>query len=179
MRQRGGNDATVGYCVEAIDQSGYRGEKVTFNTDQEPSILALKKAVSAARVGETVPIESPVRASKSNGMMGGAVRIWQDQLRTIKHFTEARLGKRITADGALFSWLIPYCADILNKFRLGSDGRTQYERVTSHKSKHFVIGVGEVVDFILETTKAAGIRHIAEWAKEYSLGMRGGRQNTS
>ena len=56
VRQKGANDATVKYCVETIDQSAYRGEKVTFKTDQEPSILALKKAVSAARVGETVPI---------------------------------------------------------------------------------------------------------------------------
>ena len=74
------------------------------------STSACKKTVSAASVGETVPIEFPVRASKSNGMMGGAVRIWQDQLRTIKHCTESRLGKRITADGALSPGLIPYCA---------------------------------------------------------------------
>jgi hypothetical protein len=34
VRQKGANDATVKYCVETIDQSGYRGEKVTFKTDQ-------------------------------------------------------------------------------------------------------------------------------------------------
>ena len=41
--------------------------------------------------GETVPIESPVRASKSNGMMEGAIRRWLEQLRTIKHFMEAEM----------------------------------------------------------------------------------------
>ena len=81
------------------------------------------------------------------------MNVWQGQLRTIKHFTEERLGKRIEVDGALFSWLIPYCADILNKFRVGKDGRTPYERITAHKSKHFIIGFGEVVDFIIETDK--------------------------
>ena len=54
-------------------------------SDKEPSILALQKAVSAERVGETVPIESPVRASKSNGRMENAVKVWQEQLRTVKH----------------------------------------------------------------------------------------------
>ena len=84
--------------VSTIGQSGHRGEKVTFKSDQEPSILLFKKALSAARGGETVPIDSSVRAPKSNGMIERAVRIWQDQLRTIKHFTEARLGKRIIID---------------------------------------------------------------------------------
>jgi hypothetical protein len=53
---------------DILDQSGYEGEKLTFETDQQPSIVALKRAVAAARTGETVPIESPVRASQSNGM---------------------------------------------------------------------------------------------------------------
>ena len=108
----------------------------------------MKKAVSASRMGETVPIESPIRASKSNGMMEGAVRRWQEQLRTIKHYTEAKLGKRIEVDSPMFSWLIPYCADIINKFRVGADGRTAYERITSHKCKSFVVGFGETVDYI-------------------------------
>ena len=43
---------------------------------------------------------------------------------------------------------------------MGNDGRTPYERITSHKSKHFIIGFGEVVDFILETDK--GNRHKAD-----------------
>ncbi len=61
------------YVKDILDQSGYQGEKFTFKTDQEPSIVALKRAVAAARTGETVPIESPVRASQSNGMMESAI----------------------------------------------------------------------------------------------------------
>ena len=154
VKQKGVSEQVVQYGVGVVDQSAYRGEKITFKTDQEPSIVALKSAVSAARMGETVPIESPARASKSNGMMEAAIRVWQDQLRTIKHFTEARLGRRIEVDGALFSWLIPFCADIINKFRVGADGRTAYERITAHKCKHFVLGFCEMVDFIPETDKS-------------------------
>ena len=78
-------------------------------------------------MGETVPVKSPVRDSKSNGMMEGAIRIWQGQLRTIKHFTESKTKRRIEVDGVLLSWLIPFVAEIFNKFRLGSDGRTAYK----------------------------------------------------
>ena len=59
----------VKHFTNILGQSGYEGEKVTLKSDQEVSVTALKRAVAAARVGETVPIESPVRASKSNGMM--------------------------------------------------------------------------------------------------------------
>ena len=64
-------------------------------------MVALKKAVAAARTGETVPIESPVRASQSNGRMEGAIGIWQGQVRTIKHDTdtEAMIKRRIEVDG--------------------------------------------------------------------------------
>ena len=48
------------YGVGTIEQSGYIEEKLTFQSDQEPSIVALKNAIAAARVGGTVPIESPV-----------------------------------------------------------------------------------------------------------------------
>ena len=160
VEQKGVTESVVKYVAGILDQSGYRGQKITFKTDQEPSIIALKRAIAAERVGETVPIESPVRASKSNGRMENAVKTWQEQLRTIKHHVEARLGKRIEVDGVLFSWLIPYVTEILNKFKVGIDGVTAYEKITSHKCKHFVVGFGEAVDFILETNK--GNQHKAD-----------------
>ena len=45
--------------------------------DQEVSKVALKRALATASPGETVPIESPVRASKNNGRMEGAVGIFE------------------------------------------------------------------------------------------------------
>ena len=113
--RKGPSEPVVKYVKDVLDQSGYEGQQITFKSDQEPSIVALKRAVAAARTGETVPIESPVRASKSNGMMEAAIGVWQGQLRTIKHYTESKMKKRIEVDGVLFSWLIPYVTEILNK----------------------------------------------------------------
>ena len=143
----------VKHFKNILDQSGYEGEKITMKSDQEVSVVALKRAVAAARNGETVPIESPVRASQSNGRMEGAIGIWQGQVRTIKHFSEAMFKQRIEINSVLFSWLVPFCAEIMNKFKIGSDGRTSYERITGHKCRHQVIGFAESVDFILETNK--------------------------
>ena len=154
VRQKGATNAVVKYVAGILDQSGYQGQRITMKSDQEPSIVALKTAVAAARVGETIPIESPVRASKSNGKMENAIKLWQEQLRTIKHYTESKLKKRIEVDGAIFSWLVPYVSEILNKFKVGLDGVTAYERTTAHRCRHFVVGFCEVVDFILETDKS-------------------------
>ena len=145
--------AIVKYFKEVLDKSGYEGEKVTLKSDQEVSIVALKRAVAAARSGEAAPIESPVRSSQSNGRMEGAVGIWQGQVRTIKHYTESQLGKRIQVDGVIYSWLVAFCADSMNKYKTGPDGRTAYENITNHKCRQIVVGFGEVVDYILEPAK--------------------------
>ena len=103
IKSKAVTQSIVKYFKDLLDQSGYEWEKITMKSDQEPSILALKRAVAAARSGETVPIESPVRSSKSNGKMEGAIGIWQGQIRTIKHFTEEKLKKRIEVDGVMYS----------------------------------------------------------------------------
>ena len=41
----------VKYFKDILDQSGYIGEKITMKSDQEPSVVALKRAVAAARTG--------------------------------------------------------------------------------------------------------------------------------
>ena len=41
----------------------------------------------------------------------------------------------------------------MNKYKVRSDGRTAYERITAHKCRQQVIGFAEYVDFILETDK--------------------------
>ena len=149
VESKGPSEPIVKYVKGVLGMSGYEGETITCKTDQEPSIIALERAVAAIRNGETVPIESPVRASKSNGNMENAVGRWQGQLRTINHYVEKRLGRRIEVDGILFGWLIPYVIEILNKFRVGPDGRTAYERITGHKGRHMAIGFAESVDFML------------------------------
>ena len=64
---KGTDEEAVKWLVDIIEEMGYVGEKIVLKSDQEPSILALKRAVAVTRDGQTCPIESPVRESKSNG----------------------------------------------------------------------------------------------------------------
>ena len=47
----------------------------------------------------------------------------------------------------------PFCADVMNKYKIGPDGRTAYDNITGHKCKQVAIGFVEVVDYILEPSK--------------------------
>lgn len=58
----------------AISNLGYAHVKIAIKSDQESSIVALREAVSAKRVGPTIPLNSPKKESQANGAMERAVR---------------------------------------------------------------------------------------------------------
>ena len=47
VESKGPSEPIVKYVKGVLDMSGYEVEKITFKTDQEPSIIALKRAVAA------------------------------------------------------------------------------------------------------------------------------------
>ena len=98
---KGPTEEAVKWSVAKMDESGYRSQKVTLKSDQEESIMAVKRAIAATRVAESVPIESPVRASKSNGRVENAIKVWHKQVRTIKHHVETRIKRKIRTDSPL------------------------------------------------------------------------------
>ena len=52
VRTKTVTEQIVKYFKGVLDQSGDEGENMMMKTDQEPSIIALKRAVAAARSGE-------------------------------------------------------------------------------------------------------------------------------
>ena len=60
------------------------GERFAIKTDQEEAILAFKRGLAIARKAVTVPIESPVRASTSNGKVERAIQSWQSNARVLR-----------------------------------------------------------------------------------------------
>ena len=58
------------------------------------------------------------------------------------------MGKIIEVDEILFGWLIPYVTEIINKFKVGADGRTAYERITGHRDRHVAMCFAKNVEFV-------------------------------
>ena len=153
VRSKGAVPFVVNWCVETLDVAGYSNTDITMKSDQGPAILAFKSAIAANRAGKTAMIDSPVRESKSNGAVEGAVRIWQGQFRTLRHYFERCIGRTVPTDNVLFGWLVVWTAEILLKYRIRKDGRTSYEAMTKHRCTHQAVAFGERVQFKLATDK--------------------------
>ena len=171
VQNKGAVPYVIKWLVGVLDTAGYRGEKISMKSDQEPAILGLKKAVAAARMGETFLIDSPVRESKANGAVERAVRSWQGQVRTIKHYFERCTSKKLDIEHPLFQWLEMWSADIINKFRLREDGRTAYEVMSGHRCRHQVIAFGEAVQFKFTTDKNKRHKAEVEWNDGVFVGV--------
>lgn len=113
---------------------------VIFKEDQEKAITTfineLKKEYSMA--GE----ERSHRCTKqTHGVAERGVQSVEDMVRVMRISLEERIGGRIPIGHHIMAWLVPHCADLLNKLEVGHDGRTAYERLRCKQNK------GELVEF--------------------------------
>ena len=81
----------VQYVKGTVDEAGCSGTPISLRSDQEESIMALKRAVAIYRQAETVMLESPARSSKANGAAERDVRYWAAHLMTIRHHVKRRM----------------------------------------------------------------------------------------
>ena len=122
VNEKGPTESAVKWLVSKLDQAGCRGTKVVLKSDQEESIVALKKAVAIKRQAQTVSIESPVRDSQANGNAERAVRTWAAQMRTMRHHLEHRLQHKIPIFSALMTWLVSWSAEVICRYRIQANG---------------------------------------------------------
>ena len=45
----------------------------------------------------------------------------------------------------MFSLLVVWAAEVMNKFKVQEDGRFTYEAITKHKCTHLAVGFGELI----------------------------------
>ena len=119
---KGPTESVAKWCCSRSEDSGYAGSKVTVKTDQQETNIASRTAIAAARIGDTVPINLAVRCSKSNGRMEGSIRRWQGQLRALRHDFESKLKRQLFSTSAMFSWLVVWAAEVINKLKVQEDG---------------------------------------------------------
>ena len=113
-------------------------------TDGEPAIIALQNRIQALREGRTVPRNPPAYNPQSNGPCEKAVHDVTAHLRTLKLALESRLKVEIDDNLPIVQWMIEHAVFLLNKFGVGPDGMTPFERLTGRKWKRPVLEVGEV-----------------------------------
>ena len=128
-----------------LEHMGYKGCRVSVKSDQENSVMAVKRSVAEWRSAPTSMIEAPVRESKCNGKMERAVQNFQGQLRTLKLSLEDSIGAKIDVRSRIFGWLCTWACTSLNRYHVGVDGLTAFARVTGTQCSRPIAEFGEQV----------------------------------
>ena len=75
----------------------------------------------------------------------GRARYSVGQVRVLKDALEARWKREIATEECVVPWIVEWAAHTLNRFEVGKDGRTAFERRKGKKARHLGIEFGEAV----------------------------------
>jgi len=142
VRKKGNENEEAARIIKDIEKMGSIG-KIIVKTDQEPSTLAVAKEIKRLRLPlqSTILESSKIYDSQSNGVAERAVQSVECQARTVLIALQKRLEVKVPVTHKIVTWLVEHAADLLNKFAVGRDGRTAFERLKGKKYR------GEVVEF--------------------------------
>ena len=86
-----------------------------------------------------------MKSSASNGVVERGIQSVQGQIRVLKDALEDRWKREISAVECIVPWIVEWSAHVLNRFEVGKDGRTAFERCKGKRAKHLGIEFGEAV----------------------------------
>ena len=145
------DDRITKKIVQWIDALG--NKRVVIKSDNEPSIVSVQEAVRKESITEMVPENSPKGESKSNGMIESAVRELEGMIRTTKDHIETKMGGKLDQDSPMLAWIVESAGTIITRYRIGSDGRTAYQRLKGKRPSNMIVPLGEKVLYLpLKTT---------------------------
>ena len=133
--------------VAFMREIGCEQGDVIVKSDQEPAVQAIITAVGKTRAaaggGRMVVEASPVGQSASNGIAERAIGSVGAQMRVIRSALQERWGVKLEGEHPIFTWMAEYAAVLLNRFEVGQDGKTSYERSRGKKAKMMGLEFGE------------------------------------
>ena len=146
LERKGRNDYATAYLVGWVRGLGYK--RLIARSDNEPSILALLRDVSASLPEvEMIFKSSPEGDHQANGLAEVGVREVKAQARVLKSELESHYGRRFGADEPILAWLVRHGANVMNRGRIGADGRTPEQRRVGKKWQRPTVLFGETCFF--------------------------------
>ena len=162
-------DVAITFILDCVADLGLAHHTVYLKNDQEPAIQSVIQGVVRGRVAPTVLEESPVGSSQSNGSIEGAVGEAEAQIRTARLALEQNYLHKIPIDHAIVPWMVKHCSFALNRFLIGSDGKSAYERIRGRPFKSDVLEFGETVYYKKpKTTIGPGLN---KWDSRWGVGV--------
>ena len=131
--------------VHNVLSTGHRN--VILQSDQEPSIIDVKRKAGTHIPTEIVYEESAVGDSNANGSIERANQTIQGQIRAIKDDTERQIGATIGLESSVLKWLVRHAAWTLTTLHVGSDGETAHQRIRGKPFNQQIAAFGEQILF--------------------------------
>ena len=161
-----------------LSEIGYVYKDVIIKSDQEPALISLVEDVERRRAavggGRWICENSPVGSSASNGVAERAIiQSVQHQVRVLKLALEYKWNMSIPHKHSVLPWIKEYSAFLLNRFEMGHDGKTAYERLKGKKAKVLGIAFGEMVNWRTKPTTGLLGKLDSMWDDGVYLGVRG------
>ena len=172
--------STGTFVVERVlafmKELGIEGQDVIVKTDQEPAIKHLVDEIGRRKAemgGRWIKENSPVDSHASNGVVERGIQSVQGQVRVMKGALEARWGVKIGSNHAVVPWIMEYASHLLNRFEVGHDGKTAYERCKGKGAKHMGVEFGEGVLWRRRPLGGAMAKMTVLWQEGVFLGVKG------
>ena len=131
----------VKYTVAFLKSLGYK--RAVLKSDGEPAIVALKEHAAKEAGVEFVSEESPVGDHQANGLIENAIREVKRQIRVLSFVLEEKIGRVLSDEDPVLSWLPRQAADLLCRYKKGADGRTPEARRSGKQWRKPAIAFGE------------------------------------
>ena len=165
------HDWSVRQVKRCIDFLGYNA--VVLRCDQESAVDKVIESVKIHRSAttQTAVEKSPKGDSQSNGLAEQANQVIEGQVRTMIDALENKLGMKVDADWDVVPWLIMHSGLLINRFQVGSDGKTPHERLRGRKSKKELVEFGEQVHYLPLDAGDDG-KIDAKWSEGTWLGIK-------
>ena len=142
LRTERSHSILISFLVGFIKDLGFR--RIILKCGNEPSTKALQDAVIHACVGvEVIPQGPPEGDHMANGRVEMAVREMKRKCRTRRISAEQNTSVRFADDSPLLCWLPRFAAQVMNKMRLGKDGKTSEIRRTGRRWRQPMAQFGE------------------------------------
>ena len=134
--------------VRDLENAGHKEIRLRLKSDQEASVVALQAEVQRLRTGRTIPINSPVGESESNGRVENGIKRIQDKTRTLKSHVEGETGLKVDDLEDFMTWMVRWAGELVTKYCTGKGGKTPHERPKGQPTSKPLAQFGESVMYL-------------------------------
>jgi len=125
--------------------NGFGYKKVLLRSDNENSIVALRRKIVTLVDAQVLQEDSIQGESQTNGLAEVGVKILEGMIRTLKIAVETRIGEELESSSVLLAWLAEHAAVVYNRCAVMADGRSPWQRAYGKASTMPLLPFGEKV----------------------------------